>query len=62
MYIIFLLITITFLFIVPAILKWLWNMTMPDLFALKEISYWQSFRLILISAILFSPGMVNYSA
>jgi len=62
MFIIFLLIAISLLFIVPAILKWLWNMTMPDLFSLKEISYWQSFRLILISAILFSPGMVNYSA
>jgi len=50
------------LFIVPAILGWLWNMTMPELFNLKEISYWQSFRLIIISAILFSPGMVNFNA
>ena len=34
-------------------LQWLWNMTMPDVFNLSRIRYWQSFRLMLIAAILF---------
>jgi hypothetical protein len=42
------------LFIVPAILQWLWNMTIPELFQLKEISFWQAFRLIIICKILFA--------
>ena len=41
------------LFLVTAILYWLWNITMPQVFNLKEITYWQAFRLLLISAILF---------
>ena len=49
------------IFIMPAILAWLWNWTMPEVFRLKEITYWQSFRLIIISAILFSPGIFNFS-
>ena len=43
-----------FLFIVPAILQWLWNITIPELFGLKEIRYWQAFRLIIICKILFA--------
>jgi len=43
---------IIWFFVVPAILKWLWNMTMPDIFNLKKIRYWQAFRLVIIFAIL----------
>lgn len=35
------------------LLRYLWNTTMPDLFNFKKISYWQSFKLILIGLILF---------
>lgn len=35
------------------LLKWLWNITMPTVFNLKAITYWQAFRLLLIAAILF---------
>jgi hypothetical protein len=41
------------LFVVPAILQWLWNITIPELFGSKEIRYWQAFRLIIICKILF---------
>lgn len=41
------------LFLVTALLQWLWNITIPELFNLKELSYWQAFRLLLICAILF---------
>lgn len=51
---------VTFL-ILAAILEVLWNMTMPDVFGLREIHYWQSVRLMLISAILFSPSFVRFN-
>jgi hypothetical protein len=38
-------------------LQWLWNMTMPQVFNLSRIRYWQSFRLMLIATILF--GLTN---
>lgn len=38
-------------------LQWLWNMTMPEVFNLSRIRYWQSFRLMLIATILF--GLTN---
>lgn len=51
---------IVVVFIVPAIFQWLWNETMPDLFRLPLITYWQAFRLLLIAAILIGgPGVVH---
>jgi hypothetical protein len=46
-------------FIFIALFQWLWNITMPDVFNLKAITYWQAFRLILIAGILF--GGTHYS-
>jgi len=40
-------------FLAAAILCWLWNTTMPDVFELKKITYWQAFRLLLLAMILF---------
>ncbi len=50
---------IVMLFIVPALLQWLWNMTIPELFGSKEIRYWQAFRLIIICQILFGATSVT---
>lgn len=36
-----------------AIFKWLWNITMPQVFNLKMITFWQAFRLLLLAGILF---------
>ncbi|HED23997.1 MAG TPA: hypothetical protein ENN91_02630 [Firmicutes bacterium] len=44
------------LFLVSALLQWLWNITMPQVFSLKEINYWQAFRLLLIAGILFGAA------
>jgi hypothetical protein len=53
----------TLLAIVPAIIvlslilvgifKWLWNSTMPQVFNLRRITYWQAFKLLLIAGFLF---------
>jgi hypothetical protein len=38
-----------------ALLLWPWNITMPDVFGLKTISFWQAVKLPLIAGILFGP-------
>lgn len=34
----------------------LWNWLMPELFGLKQLSYWQAWGLVLLSHILFKAG------
>lgn len=41
------------LFAFPALLMWLWNITVPEVFGLSPLRYWQAFRLMLIIGILF---------
>ncbi len=48
------------IFIITSLLQYLWNTTMPDVFSLNQITFWQAFRLILIALILF--GGLNYNA
>ena len=42
-----------YLSIIPALLRWLWNITMPDVFGLKQLTFWQAFRLLIIAFMLF---------
>ncbi len=44
------------IFCIPLMLEWLWNITMPDIFQVTEITYWEAFRLILISTLFFYRG------
>lgn len=39
-----------------ALLKWLWNITVPGIFRLREIEFWEAFRLLIITALLFGKG------
>ncbi len=48
------------LFLVSAILQWLWNITMPQVFVLREINFWQAFRLLLIAGILFGISGIRF--
>lgn len=43
-------------FLVIALLQFLWNELMTDIFGLKSISYWQAFGLFILSKILFGRG------
>ncbi len=36
-------------FVVNAIMMWIWNNVMPDMFGLKPIGYWQMFGIYLLS-------------
>ena len=42
--------------IVAFIFQWLWNSTLPDVFGVKDVSLWQAFKILLISAMLFGGG------
>lgn len=50
-----------FLFIIPffilfaltGIVMWLWNCILPDVVGVKEITYWQSMGILILSKILF---------
>jgi hypothetical protein len=49
--IVVLVVAVAILFCLPVM--WLWNAFIPDIFGLKEISFWQAFGLSLLSGILF---------
>lgn len=46
--------------IVTAIFMVLWNTTVPHIFNVKGIRYWQAFRLLLIAWILFGGFFVRF--
>ena len=44
-----------------AIFQWLWNITMPEAFGLRQIRFWVAFRLLLIAAFLTSGGLIRFA-
>ena len=47
-------------FLGAAVFQWLWNITMPQVFGLKPISYWVAFRLLIIADLLFSGSYIRF--
>jgi hypothetical protein len=43
-------------FVLVAIFQWLWNITMPQVFNLNAVTYWQAFRILLIAGFLFGSS------
>jgi len=43
-------------FFAPTFFQFLWNITVPEIFGLRTISYWQAFRLLLMAGMLFGAG------
>jgi hypothetical protein len=39
------------------LVMWLWRVTLVDIFAIKPVSFWQAWGLILLSQILFKANM-----
>ena len=39
--------------IMVAIFRWLWNTTMPEVFGLRDLTFWQAFKIMLLAGILF---------
>ncbi len=44
-----------------AIFQWLWNITMPEVFNLRQISFWIAFRLLLIAGFLSSGSFLKFN-
>ena len=53
------LVVIFLVMLVAAIFQWLWNMTIPEVFGLNPLSFWQAFRLLLIALFLTSGGFMK---
>jgi len=47
---------IVLFFVLVGIFQWLWNITMPQVFNLRIITYWQAFRLLLIAGFVFGSA------
>lgn len=37
---------------------WLWNLTMPQVFGLGTLTFWQAFRLVLMAGVLFNGAAI----
>ena len=48
------------LFILSGLLLWLWNTTIPTVFNLRRITYWEAFRLLLIASVLFGRSVWSW--
>ena len=44
------------IFVVPWIFQLLWNITVPEIFGLRKIRFWQAFRLLLMAGMIFGAG------
>ncbi len=40
------------------IFRWLWNTTMPELFGLKTVTFWQALKLLILASLLFGGPRV----
>jgi hypothetical protein len=48
------------LLFITVLFEYLWNTTMPQVFNLKLITFWQAFRLLLIGSLL-TGGFIHYN-
>ena len=39
--------------ILVLVFRWLWNSTLPEVFGIREVSFWQAFKILLLAGILF---------
>ena len=44
------------------VFRWIWNNVVPDVFGLKEISFWQAIGILVLASILFGGHRVVHVA
>ena len=44
--------------IIVVVFRWLWNSTMPEVFGVRDITFGQAFKLLLLAGILFGSHRV----
>jgi len=47
------------LFVAPIVVKWIWNTTLVDLFSFHQMGYWDAFKVILISNLIFPYTIIQ---
>ena len=53
----YVLIYVLLIFIFSALLMWLWNITITKIFNIRNITYWEAFRLMIIAWLIFGKGL-----
>lgn len=48
-----LLVMLVVIAVLVVIFRWLWNTTMPEVFGISTLSFWQAVRILLLAGILF---------
>ena len=51
-----------FIWIFTKIFQWLWNITMPQIFNLSTITFWEAVRLLILAGILFGSSGTNVAS
>jgi hypothetical protein len=54
-------VVVSLVLMATAVFQWLWNITMPEAFGLRQIGFWVAFRLLLIAGFLTSGSFVNFN-
>lgn len=44
--------------IIVVVFRWLWNTTMPEVFGVSDVTFWQAFKILLLAGILFGSHRV----
>lgn len=52
---------VAFYFILSGLLMWLWNITITTIFNIREITFWEAFRLLIISSLLFGGALGSFN-
>ena len=58
-----LMIALVIVAILVVIFRWLWNSTLPDVFGVREVTFWQAFKIMLLASIpecAGSAGVLDY--
>jgi len=50
---------IAIFFVMVFVFQLLWNTTMPQVFKLGQITFWQAFRLLLLASLIFGGSWVH---
>ncbi|MEA3277487.1 MAG: hypothetical protein U9Q81_19825 [Pseudomonadota bacterium] len=53
-----LLIALVLIAVLVVVFRWLWNTTMPDVFGVKQLTFGQSLKILILAGILFGGHRV----
>lgn len=52
------LISLVLIAILVVVFRWLWNTTMPDVFGVRQLTFWQALKILILAGILFGGHRV----